>query len=310
MGKKQYRVRNWSDYNKALVQRGSVTLWFDEKSISAWHKIKQKNGRGRPYYYGDAAIECALSLRLLFNLTLRSTQGFVGSLASLLSIKCAVPNYTTLCRRQATLNIKRLERKYPSREPLHVVVDSSGLKIFGEGEWKIKMHGKSKRRTWRKLHIAVDVDTQDIIAHDVTLASGHDTQSLPKLLDQIDRPVDTVAADGIYDTAGCYQSILNKKARPLIPPRKNAALSKHTDIVHQWRNYVVTQTKHHGLKTWKKHSQYHRRSLAETAFYRLKTLFGHHAKNRRFDHQQNELALRCKLINQFNLLGLPHSVAI
>jgi hypothetical protein len=310
MGKKQYRVRNWSDYNKALLQRGSVTLWFDEKSMAAWHKTKQKSGRGRPYYYGDAAIECALSLRLLFNLTLRSTQGFVASLAGLLHIDLAIPHYTTICRRQATLDVGKLHRKSKRGEPLHVVVDSSGIKIFGEGEWKIKMHGKSKCRTWRKLHIAVDADTQDIIAHEVTLASGHDTQSLPNLLDHITDPINTVAADGIYDTVGCYRSILNKKARPLIPPRKNAALSNKTDTAHQWRNYVVTQMKYHGLKTWKQHSQYHQRSLAETAFYRLKILFGHHAKNRRFDHQQTELALRCKLINQFNLLGLPQSVAI
>lgn len=307
MGKKQYRIRNWRDYNKALVSRGSITLWFDEKNSGRWHQVTPTGKRGRPDYYSDVAIECALTLRAIFHLTLRSTQGFIGSLVELMKLSLEVPNYSTLCRRQTTLTLT----PYPQHreEPLHLVIDSSGFKIYGEGEWKVKMHGANKRRTWRKLHIGVNPTTREIMAHDITLATVHDTNALPTLLNQITTPIKQVTLDGIYDTVNSYKAVLDKKTIPIIPPRKNAVLSASSSGASQWRNWAITQVKYHGAKTWKQHTHYHQRSLVENAFFRLKTLFGYGAKNRLVAHQITELSLRCHILNRFTQLGMPDSVA-
>jgi len=306
MAKKQYRVRNWSDYNKALVKRGSITLWFDEKSLSSWHHTAPSGKRGRPYYYSELAIECALTLRTIFHLPLRATQGFMLSLSELMKQPLDIPHYTTLCRRQEALSLTTYHRLQQD-EPLHLVADSSGLKIYGEGEWKVKMHGASKRRTWRKLHIGLNPETGEIITHHVTLATVHDAEVLPTLLEQVKTPISKVTLDGIYDTVNCYEVIANKGALPIIPPRKNASLSKSPKLPHQLRNWTITQVNYHGDDIWKQYTNYHQRSLVENSFFRLKTLFGHAAKNRNFAHQFTELSLRCNILNRFTQLGMPDS---
>lgn len=308
MSKKHYRVHNWSNYNKALVNRGSITLWFTEKNSETWHQITPTGKRGRPNYYSEAAIECALTLRAIFHLTLRSTQGFVRSLVELMKQSLEVPNYTTLCRRQEGLSLTSYQRS--PEEPLHLVIDSSGFKIYGEGEWKVKMHGASKRRTWRKLHIGVDSTTGEIMAHEITLATVHDIQALPTLLEQVTTPIYQVTLDGIYDTVKSYQTVLDKKAMPIIPPRKNAMLSTSSGNASQFRNWAITQINYHGAKIWKQHTNYHQRSLVENTFFRLKTLFGHDAKNRKFAHQVTELSLRCHILNRFTCLGMPDSFIV
>ena len=309
MAKKQYRVRNWSDYNKALVKRGSVTLWFEEKNLSNWHNSTRSGKRGRPYYYSELAIECALNLRAIFHLPLRATQGFMHSLSELMKQQLEIPHYSTLCRRQETLTLTPYHRIKP-HEPIHLVADSSGLKIYGEGEWKVKMHGASKRRTWRKLHIGVNPQTGEIITHHVTLATVHDIQGLPTLLEQVKTPIHKVILDGIYDTVDCYETIADKGAIPIIPPRKNAAFSKIDKRPNQLRNWTLTYVNYYGEKIWKQLTGYHQRSLVENAFFRLKTLFGHAAKNRCFAHQVTELSLRCNILNRFTHLGMPDSYII
>ena len=159
--KQQYKIRNWKEYNQALVQRGSLTYWFDEDVIAAWHNIEENNDtcrRGRPPIYSDMAIICALSLKVLFQLPLRATEGLLGSLFELMNLPLSVPNYTTLSRRQSHLEIE-LPSLIPN-DSRHIVIDSTGLKIFGEGEWKVRQHGYDKRRTWRKLHLGIDEKTQ------------------------------------------------------------------------------------------------------------------------------------------------------
>jgi hypothetical protein len=152
--KKRYRIRNWAQYNKALVKRGSLTLWFEEESIKKWHKAGKKKGRGRPPKYADIAIQCMLTLKSVFNLPLRATQGLVASLIEWLLLPIEAADYSTVCRRQKKLEIPLIKRN--QNEPLHGVFDSTGLKVFGEGEWKVRQHGYSKRRTWRKLHLGID----------------------------------------------------------------------------------------------------------------------------------------------------------
>lgn len=307
--RKKYRIRNWSEYNKALVNRGSLTVWFDEKSIDEWHNTELTGQRGRPYNYSDTAILCALTFRALFRMPLRATEGFISSLIELLQLPITAPNYTTLSRRQATINIPAYKNK--TNEPIHLVVDSSGIKVYGEGEWKMRLYGKEKRRTWRKLHVAVNEKTQDIVMSAVTNSNVHDSEVLAALLpDQNNCIVSQVTGDGAYDTHHCYAVVADIGAKPCFPPRIVAARNhpKHEGI--RLRNHAIGRVREWGMKKWKVKNNYHRRSIAETVIFRLKKLFGASAASRKFDNQVAELTLRCFILNEMNQLGMPDSIMI
>jgi hypothetical protein len=274
MAKKQkYRVSNWSEYNKSLVNRGSLTVWFDQDSIDSWYNLTHTGKRGRPQIYSDLAIQCCLTLKAVFKLPLRATQGFVCSLMQLLSLPLSVPDYSLLSIRQRTLSL-RLPKASKKTERMHLVVDSTGLKLFGEGEWKVKKHGKEKRRTWLKLHLAIDEKEHSIEACLITADNVHDCEALPELLNQIDTDVDQITGDGAYDTHGSYLVSINKGAKPCFPPRVNAIRHKATDEAHRLRNHALSQVNYHSMKYWKQKNNYHRRSLAETAMFRFKQLLG------------------------------------
>ena len=185
--RRTYRLRNWGEYNAALIQRGSLTLWVSEETLRAWHDAARTGKRGAPRTYSDVAISCMVSLSAVYRLALRATQGLLASVLSLLKLALPVPNYTTLCRRRRQLQVS-LPRRHKG-EPLHVVVDATGVKVYGEGEWKVRSHGWSKRRTWRKLHVGVDEATGEIITAAATTNDFSDGQLLPDLLNQIDEPV-------------------------------------------------------------------------------------------------------------------------
>jgi len=308
--KQRYKIRNWREYNPALVKRGSLTLWLDEDVIAAWHDVEIIDDRGCPPTYSDAAILCALSLKVIFQLPLRATEGLLTSRVELMGLSIKVPNYTTLSRRQAKLKIEIPTSI--SNKPRHVVVDSTGLKIFGEGEWKVRQHGYNKRRTWRKLHLGIDEKTQEIVASTLTNNDVHDSQELGKWLVQIDEPIKPVSADGAYDIFECHQKILERGAEPVIPPRKDAIENiedpQHPEITS--RNQVVIKLKEQGSKVLKQESGYHRRSLAETAMFRIKTLFGNQLKSRLFENQVVESFVRCLVLNRMTVLGLPDSCPI
>jgi len=221
-----------------------------------------------------------------------------------------VPDYTTLSRRQAKLRVE-----IPSFIPTdsrHVVIDSTGLKVFGEGEWKVRQHGYDKRRTWRKLHLGIDEKTQEIVASTITTNDVKDSQVLGELLEQIDEPVVQVSADGAYDSFECYQQILEREAEPVIPPRIDAVERIESDENPEIaaRNQVVRKVEEQGRKTWKEESASHRRSLAETAMFRIKTLFGNQLKARLFESQAVEAFVRCVVLNRMTGLGLPESCPI
>ena len=307
--RKKYRIRNWREYNKGLVNRGSLTVWFDEKSIAGWHNVSLSGQRGRPFSYSNTAILCALTIRHLFRLPLRATEGFLISLINLLHLPIVAPNYTTLSRRQASLDIPSFKSK--RNEPIHLVVDSSGFKIYGEGEWKVRLHGKEKRRTWRKLHIAVDEKTHDIVTSVVTHANVHDAEVFDLLLPDSDTcHVRQVTGDGAYDAYRCYSGAIDIGAKPCFPPKINAARHKPTNEAKRLRNHAVARVRELGLKKWKIKNNYHRRSIAETTFMRLKKIFGATAASRTFDNQVAELTLRCNILNRMNQLGMPDSVMI
>jgi len=262
--------------------------------------------RGAPTRYSDGMIQMALVMRSVFRLPLRALEGFVHSIVRLLGWQgVSVPDYTTFCRRQRSLQVTIPRRL--SGQPLHVAVDSTGLKIFGEGEWKRLIHGASARRRWRKLHVGVDPDTQQVVACELTADFVTDDQVLPDLLSQLnEEPLASVAGDGAYDTGDCHQVIAARGAKALIPPRENAV---------EWepdhpRTAIVRAIREKGRKGWKQESGYHRRSLAENAFFRLKTLFGNRLSNRRFDAQCTEAYCRIVALNRMTTLGMPESVPV
>lgn len=302
--KTKYRIKNWSSYNKALVNRGSLTIWFDKKSIDSWYNKKTTGKKGRPVVYSDLAIQCCLTLKIIYHLPLRATQGFVGSLLELLRLPLSAPDYSLLSIREKTLPL-RLPRNRKDNEGMHLVVDSTGLKLYGEGEWKVRKHGADKRRTWLKLHLGINEATDDIEACVLTGDDVHDSEVLPAMLDQIDEKIDQVTGDGAYDTHDSYQSVINSGADPCFPPRANAVRNKPVDKAWMLRNQAVSQVNYHSLKYWKKQHNYHRRSLAETAMFRFKQLLSNKVQARTLQRQAKEIALKCIAINKINQLGMP-----
>ena len=310
--KQRFSIRNWKDYNEALVKRGSITFWFDEEAISQWHPVKPIKKRGRPLLYTEIAIECALTLREIYHLPLRGTEGLVRSLIRLSDLPLKAPDYTTLCIRQKELKVRLPKYHTKSSEGLHIVVDSTGLKIFGEGEWKVRQHGYSKRRTWRKLHLAVDAESHEIEAAVVTTNDFKDSELLPDLLNSIDSLIDQVSGDGGYDSKECYQYIVSRGGKAVIPPRRDAVTSQHgnCNMPPLPRDEVIRAIRQLGRKEWKKKNNYHQRSLSETAMYRIKTIFSDGLRSRIFENQATEALLRCSALNKMTSLGMPDSYCV
>lgn len=312
MSKKQpFHVRNWKDYNEALVKRGSITFWFDEEAISQWHSVEKTNRRGRPALYTDIAIQCALTLREIYHLPLRGTEGLIRSLIQQLALPLKAPDYTTLCIRQKTLDVILPKSLRKSSEKLHIVVDSTGLKVFGEGEWKVRQHGYTRRRTWRKVHLAVDSETHEIEAAVITTNDFKDSELLPDLLDQIDGKIIQVSGDGGYDSHDNYQLLAEKNIAAVIPTRRDSRTLQHGNCHSPPvpRDKIVREIRQWGRKSWKVKNDYHKRSLSETAMFRLKTIFGDRLHGRIFDHQATEALLRCRAMNLMTQLGMPDSYA-
>src|SRR5512143_1771256 len=303
-----YRIRNWQEYNQALVRRGSLTVWVDEGALDAWAYQGPAQWGGQ-YLYSDTAIQCLLTLRAVFPLPLRATQGLARSVFELMGLDLEVPHYSTLSRRAAELAVD-LARK--SKGPLHLVLDSTGLKVYGEGEWKVRKHGDSKRRTWRKLHLAIDAETHEIQAVMVTEAKVDDAEMVDHLLKPIDRPLGRAAADGAYDQRKVYRVLEPRTGTILIPPRRNARIWKHGNSAGPplARDENLRAIRRVGRKAWKQEVGYHQRSLAETGVFRLKTIFGGHLASRDSERQVTEGAIRCRALNLMTHLGMPDSYKV
>ena len=305
-----YRIRNWSEYNEALVNRGSITLWVESDVLAAW-KTNQKTGkRGASKQYSDLAIETLLTLKSVYRLALRQTIGFARSIFKLMNVDLALPHYSTLSRRAAKLSVK-LSRRAASG-PCHVVVDSTGVKVYGEGEWKQRKHGKSKRRTWLKLHLGIDEATGEILASVVTPNSVSDSQVVDQLLDNIADEIGQFSGDGAYDRVYVYDYIDERGATATIPPRKDAKIWFHGNRKgpkHQ-RDENLRRIRQVGRSQWKKESNYHRRSLSETGMYRIKTMFTGEVCARKLETQTTELMIECKALNKMTRLGMPDSYPV
>ena len=305
--KNKYRIRNWSEYNAGLKLRGSITLWLSTDVVKEWLKNEKTGKRGASTTYSDTAIATMSTIKSVFSLAGRQSQGFVESLLELMNLDLPVPDHSTVSRRLSSLKIELPVHK--SESARHIVVDSTGLKVYGEGEWKTRQHGISKRRTWRKLHLGIDEKTGEIISAVVTTNDYHDSQVLEDILDGVEDEISQVSADGAYDTKDCYEKIADRGAKAAIPPRKNARIQQHGNCKAPPlpRDENLRAIRKMGCAKWKRESDYHRRSLAETTMFRLKCIFGGKLSSRQFDNQAGELLLQCAALNRMIQICQPES---
>jgi Transposase DDE domain len=277
-----------------------------EEAIASW-QAPVTGKRGGQLIYSAIAIETSLALRLVFHQPLRQTEGLLRSIADVLKIDLAIPDHTTLSRRGGGLTIlpKRIDRT----EPLHLLIDSTGLKIYGEGEWLDQKHGIRSRRRWRKLHLGVDADTYEIVAVELTPDDVGDITEVSGLLDQIDVDVASMTADGAYDGQVVYDAVAERhpKASVVVPPRVTAVAGETTAMQ---RDKHLTTIAEHGRMSWQRSSGYNRRSLAETAMFRYKTVIGRRLHARTLPNQRTEAKVGCNVLNRMTGLGMPGSARI
>lgn len=303
MKKIAYRIQNWREYNRALINRGNLTLWFSEDVIQSWYSQEAQEGRGRRFTYSDACIELALTLRSLFRFPLRATQGFLEGLVKLMNINLKVPHYSILSRRSGGLSIAITRKEKTGK--LDLVIDSTGLKIYGEGEWKMRTHGKQKRRTWRKYHVAVDPETHEVVAMELTEAKVHDADAVVDLLKGL-KNLGNVYGDGAYPLKQSLDAIAAAGGHAIIPPRAGTCIVKNPSPGQEQRNRLIRELRTAGgKKAWKKTSGYHRRSLVETHMFRLKTILGGKLHSINVSNQNSEATIMANILNKMTALGMP-----
>ena len=307
--KARYRVQNWREYDAALRRRGDLTVWVTAAAVAAWTPPRT-GGRGRPQKYSEIAVETGLMLRLAFGRPWRQTEGMLASILRLLGLDLPVPDHTTFSRRSADLTVAKAVRT--ATGPVNVVIDSTGLKVFGTGEWQREKHGGQGHRTWRKLHLAIDPDTGEILASELTTTEDGDASQVGPLLDQISGSIASVTADGAYDGEPVYRTIAERDpaAAVIIPPRSTAVPSNTAETAPTQRDRHLQMIHERGRLGWQKAVNYGRRSLGEVAMMRYKTLIGRRLHARTLPTQKTEAAAGCKVINLMTRLGMPVSQRI
>jgi len=309
--KAKYRIRNWRDYNRSLVNRGSLTFWISEELLAKWIEQEKTGERGSSPVYSAAAMLAMASLKFVFHQAGRQTCGLVASIFELLKVDLAVPDHSTLSRRMAGLEV-HLPLK-ASGKARHIVCDSTGLKVYGEGEWKVRTHGISKRRTWRKWHLQTDEATGEIVVCGASENSVSDDEMFVEMLAENEEEIEQISADGAYDRRRVYQAIDERKIkRAAIPPRKGAKIWKHGNTKGERliRDENLRCIRGFGKPKWKRESNYHRRSLAETGVFRYKTIFTDKLQSRKQENQFQEMIIKCAALNQMTHLGMPDSYKV
>ena len=308
--KATYRIRNWSEYNASLKQRGRLTIWVSSEAVANWTTDELTGQSGASPTYTDLAIETMATVQAIYGLAGRQTQGFLQSLFELMKLELPVPDHSTLSRRRRQLTITLPVKDWS--KPRHLVVDSTGVKVYGEGEWKVRQHGVGKRRTWRKLHLCNDEATLEVVSVVASTNDVTDAEALPDLLQGVPGEIEQVSADGAYDKRRCYDALNRHGARAAIPPRKDAKIWQHANTKgeRQVRDENLRRIRKVGRKEWKRESNYHRRSLTETQVFRFKTIFGDRLQTRQIDNQFKELMLKCAILNRMAHLGMPDSVKV
>ena len=293
-----------------MINRGSITFWLSEDCITKWCSQEQTGKKERPEVYSDEAILCALMVREVYKLPLRTLQGFLISLFMMLGLNLPVPSYSQISRRSAGLN--RQLKKLFKNGGKEIVFDSSGLKVYGEGEWKIKIHGKSKRRTWRKVHIGIDPSSGEILLCELTKNSASDASVACGLLNRMKGKISKAWGDDSYDSKHFRKKIFDMGGEAIVPPPENAT---YKGVGEEWQRkrdldvaaIHILGADEEARKLWKKLIGYHKRSLAETAFSRIKRILGPNLKARRFYNQKVECQVKCLIMNKMLELGMPIS---
>ena len=308
--KTAYRIRNWREYNRALKQRGSLTVWVSQDALAHWTTNDLTGAPGASPTYTDLAIETMAAVQAIYRLAGRQTQGFLQSIFALMKLALTVPDHSTLSRRRRGLKVTLPIQDWS--KPRHLVVDSTGVKVYGEGEWKVRQHGVSKRRTWLKLHLCVDAATLETVSAVASTNDISDAEVLADLLAGVPGKLEQVSADGAYDQRKCYDTLNQHHAKAAIPPRKGARIWQHGNCKTERhvRDQNLRRIRQVGRQQWKQESNYHRRSLAETTVFRFKTIFGDRLQTRRVENQFKELLLKTSILNQMTHLGMPDSIKI
>ena len=303
--KTKYRVRNWPEYERALVQRGDVTLWLSADATDAW-KPSPSGRPGGQQRFSDLAIETALSLRLVFRLPLRQTEGFLRSVLALMRADLQAPDHTTLSRRNQDLSVEF--RRVPANGPIHLIIDSTGLSIVGEGEWAAVKYGRRGKRGWKKLHLGVG-RSGAIVAYALTDSTIDDATTGVGLIQAVDDDITRVTADAAYDTVAFYEAAGARGATVVVPPNKTARVSRRRPR-SSTRDRTITAVKTIGRRRWKKVSGYHQQARVENAFFRYKSIIGDRLRARHSRAQDTEAVIACNILNRMTELGRPASFAI
>ena len=314
--KQRRRITNWAEYDAALRQRGSLTVWFTEEAIAAWHAEPRTTPGGQPHY-SDLAITTALTLKAVFRLALRQTEGLIGSVIRLLGLDLSVPDHTTLSRRAETLEVPRPRsdsRTEAGRdpEPVHLLVDSTGLKLCGAGEWLVEKHGTRTRRAWRKMHLGVDAETGRIVAATLTDRDVDDASQVGPLLDQVDGQIASFTGDGAYDQDGVYTSVAERHpaAAIIVPPRATAVPSRTAETAPTQRDRHLDLIAEKGRMGWQKASGYNWRARAEATIGRFKRVIGDGLRSHTEERRATEMDVAVHVLNRMLELGRPESVRI
>ena len=308
--KKRYRVGNWRAYERGLRARGDVTVWFAEEALRTWTPPPTRRRGGQPRY-SNLAILTALSLRLLFHLPLRQTERFVASLLRLMDLDLNAPDHTTLSRRNRDVRVPALSRADDG--PIHLIVDSTGLKIYGAGEWCSRKHRKAHERGgWRKLHLGVD-EAGYVVAETLTQHAVDDAVTLPDLLDQVDAPLRRVTGDGAYDTRRVYQAVGEARGpgvEIVVPPRRPATAAPQATGPWTRRNQHIERIAAIGRQAWQKETGYRQQARVEGTFLRYKRILGGSLRAKGFEAQQREAMVACTVLNKMLALGKAQSSAV
>jgi hypothetical protein len=300
--KTKYRVSNWAEYDRALVQRGDITLWISPDAADAWSP-EPSGKRGGQRKFSDQAIETALALRLVFHLPLRQAEGFLRSVLSLMALELEAPDQTTVSRRSQQLDVGL--RLAVTKGHIHLIVDSTGLSIVGEGEWAAVKHGGRGKRAWKKLHLGVN-RSGVIVAEVLTDGNADDARTALGLIDDVDGEIASFTADAAYDTIAIYDAAAAHGAKVIVPPRMSATRSRRSNT----RDRTVRRIRKVGRREWKKESGYHRQGRVESTFFRYKSIIGDRLRARHPKSQEAEALIACNILNRMFELGRPNSFAV
>jgi hypothetical protein len=303
--KTRYKVMNWRDYEAGLRKRGSLTIWFTEEAIAAWRAAPRTTPGGQARY-SDLAVETSLILRTVFHQPLRQTEGLVGSLLGLMGLDLPIPDHTTLSRRARTLAVA----PQAVSGPVHLLVDSTGVKLSGPGEWLVEKHGTRRRRAWRKLHLGVDAKTGTIVASTLTSKEVDDAAELASLLDQVEEPLAAVIADGAYDQENVYDTVAEHSAEAavVVPPRSTAVLSASAETDPTQRDRHIQVIAERGRMAWQKTSGYNARAGAEGTMSRYKRIIGDTLRSHSRPAQETETRIAVTVLNRMLDLARSESV--